>query len=235
VAQTVLIAGVGPGLGTSLARKFAAEGCRVGMIARSESSLQAAASQVEGDVLPVQADITDPDQVASAFKQVRDSFGPVDILINHASFAAWKGLLELSPEEFEQSWRVTVFGGFLCAKEAVSDMLKSGDGAILFTGATSGIRGRAGALAFSSAKFGVRGMADSMAREYWPKGIHVAHIIIDGIIDTPQVRAQYKPDENEPLLNPDAIAESYWNLTRQNRSAWTFELEVRPHNEEFMA
>jgi NAD(P)-dependent dehydrogenase (short-subunit alcohol dehydrogenase family) len=205
------------------------------MIARSESSLQAAASQVEGDVLPVQADITDPDQVASAFKQVRDSFGPVDILINHASFAAWKGLLELSPEEFEQSWRVTVFGGFLCAKEAVSDMLKSGDGAILFTGATSGIRGRAGALAFSSAKFGVRGMADSLAREYWPQGIHVAHIVIDGIIDTPQVRERYNPDENEPLLNPDAIADSYWSLTRQDRSAWTFELEVRPHDEEFFS
>ena len=234
MSQTVLIAGVGPGLGTSLARKFAAEGCRVGMVARSESSLQAAASQVKGDVLPVQADITDPVQVASAFQQVRDSFGPVDILINHASFAAWKGLLELSPEQFEQSWRVTVFGGFLCAREAVSDMLESGGGAILFTGATSGIRGRAGALAFTSAKFGVRGMADSMAREYWPKGIHVAHIIIDGIIDTPQVREQYKPDENEPLLSPDAIAESYWNLTRQDRSAWTFELEVRPYNEEFM-
>ena len=235
MAQTVLIAGVGPGLGAALVRKFATEGCQVGMVARSEKSLQDMAGQLKGDILPVQADITDSEQVSRAFEKVRDNFGPVDILINHASYAAWKGLLDLSPEQFEQSWRVTVYGAFLCAREAVPDMLKSGGGAILFTGATSGIRGRAGALAFSSAKFGVRGMADSLAREYWPQGIHVAHIVIDGIIDTPQVRERYNPDENEPLLNPDAIADSYWSLTRQDRSAWTFELEVRPHDEEFFS
>jgi NAD(P)-dependent dehydrogenase (short-subunit alcohol dehydrogenase family) len=193
------------------------------------------AGQLKGDILPVQADITDSEQVSRAFEKVSDNFGPVDILINHASYAAWKGLLDLSPEQFEQPWRVTVYGAFLCAREAVPDMLKSGGGAILFTGATSGIRGRVGALAFSSAKFGVRGMADSLAREYWPQGIHVAHIVIDGIIDTPQVREHYRPDESEPLLDPDAIAASYWSLTRQDRSAWTFELEVRPHDEEFFS
>jgi NAD(P)-dependent dehydrogenase (short-subunit alcohol dehydrogenase family) len=116
--------------------------------------------------------------------------------------------------------------------EVVLD-LGSGTGAIIFTGATSSVRGRGGAVAFSSAKFAVRGMAQSLAVELWPKGIHVAHVIVDGVIDTPEVRKRYKPDAKEPLLKPEAIAEAYWNLSQQDRSAWTLEIDLRPNNEAF--
>lgn len=230
--QTAVIAGAGPGLGAALARKFAAEGCRVGLFARSAPYLETLAGEIGDSALPVPADITDPDQVENGFRQVREAFGPVDILVNHASYAVWKGLLDLTPEEFERAWRISVYGAFLCTRQAMQDMQKGG-GAILFTGATSAVRGRGGALAFSSAKFGLRGMAESLARELWPRNIHVAHIVIDGVIDTPEVRKKLAPGPDEPLLNPDDIAETYWSLVRQPRSAWTLELDVRPHNEDF--
>jgi len=124
-------------------------------------------------------------------------------------------------------------GAFLCAREAVPDMVKLGAGAIVFTGATSSVRGRGGAVAFSSAKFAVRGLAQSLAVELWPKGIHVAHVIIDGVIDTPSVHRTYKPSAREPLLKPDAIAEAYWSLIEQERSAWTLEIDLRPNKEAF--
>ena len=236
MSKTAVVAGVGPGLGASLVRKFAREGCQVGMFARSADYLQVLAEEVreaDVDVLPVPVDITDPDQVADGFQQVRDAFGPVEILVNHASMAAWKGLLGLSVEEFEQAWRVSCYGAFLCSREAVPDMLKSGSGTILFTGATSSIRGRGGAVAFSSAKFAMRGLAEAMAREYWPRGIHVAHIVVDGAIDTPAVRERFDPGLDEPLLNPDAMADAYWALIQQDKSAWTLEIDLRPYGEAF--
>jgi len=170
--------------------------------------------------------------------------GPVEILIAHASGSIGEGLLESTPDQFEQSWRTAVFGAFLCAREAVPDMLKlatgrvrptggRGVGAIIFTGATSSVRGRGGAVAFSSAKFAVRGLAQSLAVELWPRGIHVAHVILDGVIDTPKVRKIYKPSDKEPLLEPEAIANSYWNLIQQERSAWSLEIDLRPHTEAF--
>ena len=229
MAKTAVVAGVGPGLGAALVRKLAAEGCSVAMLARSTACAeQLAAEAPDRQLLPLAVDISQPDAVAAAFERVRGELGPVDILINHASGASWKGLLDLDPAEFESAWRVSVYGAFLCSRQAVPDMLERGGGAIVFTGATSAVRGRAGALDFSSAKFGVRGLADSMAREFWPRGIHVAHVVIDGVIDTPQVRA-----DDEPLLKPDAIASSYWFLIEQERSSWTFEIDVRPHGEEF--
>lgn len=234
MSQTAVVAGVGPGLGASLVKKLAREGCRVGMFARSTDYLQALTKEMQQagfDVLPVAVDITDPDQVASGFQQVRDAFGPVDILVNHASGAVWKGLLDLSPAEFEQAWRACCYGAFLCSREAVADMLATGSGAVLFTGATSSIRGRAGALDFSSAKFAMRGLADAMAREYWSHGIHVAHIVVDGIIGPPANREHSASDE--PMLDPDAMADAYWALIQQDKSAWTLELDLRPHGEAF--
>ena len=235
MAKTAVVAGVGPGLGASLVRKFAREGCQVAMLARSEKYLQTLAEEMRRDnfdVLPVTADITDPEQVAIGFEQIRNTYGPVDLLVNHASAALWKGLLDLSPEEFEAAWRVSCHGAFLCSREAVADMLKSGGGTVLFTGATSSIRGRSGAVDFSSAKFAVRGLADAMAREYWPAGIHVAHIVIDGVIDSPASRANF-PDPDEPMLDPDAMADAYWALVQQDKNAWAFEFELRPHGEAF--
>lgn len=233
--RTAVVAGVGPGLGAALVRKFVAEGCRVGMLARSRDYLEELQDELgEDNALAVPADITRDAAVASAFAQVRDRFGPVDILVNHASLSNWKGLMEITPAEFERAWRVTVLGALHCSRVAATDMLTDErGGTILFSGATSSIRGRQGAIDFSSAKFGLRGLADSMARELWPLGVHVAHVLIDGIIDTERVQEQMNPEPDEPMLKPDDIARVYWSLVEQQRSAWSFELEVRPHGEEF--
>ncbi len=236
MSQTAVISGVGPGLGASLVRKLVREGCRVAMFARTGDYLRRLGEELQGakgSALAVPVDITDPEQVKRGFRTVREAFGAVDILIHHAGGASWKSLVEMQAEDFEQGWRLCAYGGFLCVREAAPDMLRKGSGAILFTGATSSVRGRGNALAFSSAKFAVRGMAESLARELWPQGIHVAHIVIDGVIEPPDVRQSVAMDPNEPFLNPDAIADSYWNLIRQDKGAWTLELDLRPFKEEF--
>jgi NAD(P)-dependent dehydrogenase (short-subunit alcohol dehydrogenase family) len=236
--KTAVIAGVGPGLGESLATRFADEGFSVGLFARSEQYLTELEERIEkegGEALAVPTDVTSPDEVTEGFEAVRNEFGGVDVLLNHASAASWRGLRGASPEEFERAWRVAAYGGFLCSKHAVEDMLggdDEGEGTIIFTGATSAVRGRGGAVGFSSAKFAVRGMAESMARELGPQGVHVAHVVIDGMIDTPRVREGFDADDEE-LLDPDEIAESYVHLVEQDRSSWTLELDLRPHVEEF--
>ena len=234
--KTAVISGVGPGLGASLVRKFASEGYQMGLLARSSEYIQTLAAELQASgtkALALPTDITDAQMVESSFNRIREELGAVDILINHAGNAAWGEFAELTAEDFHRSWQVCAFGAFLCAQHVVPDMVEKGSGAILFTGATSAIRGRPGAIAFSSAKFAVRGLAWALARELGPKGIHVAHIIIDGVIDTPSVRERYQLSEDEPLLLPDDIAEAYWSLVQQPKSAWTFELDLRPHNEEF--
>jgi len=238
--KTAVIAGVGPGLGESLATRFTDEGYSVGLFARSEKYLSELEERIEedgGDALAVPTDITSREEVAEGFEAVRDEFGNVDVLVNHASAASWKGLRDASPDEFEKSWRVSAYGGFLCSKHAVEDMVgddgDAGGGTIIFTGATSAVRGRGGAVGFSSAKFGVRGLAESMARELGPQGVHVAHVVIDGMIDTPRVRERFPDTEDDELLDPDEIAESYLHLVEQDRSAWTLELDLRPYVEGF--
>jgi NAD(P)-dependent dehydrogenase (short-subunit alcohol dehydrogenase family) len=230
-SETVVVAGVGPGLGASVAKAFAAEGCRVALLARTESYVESLAADLPspGDGLAVQADLTDPAAVRDAFEAVREAFGPVDVLVNNASGGAWKGLTDLSVEELDHALGVGVRGGFVCAQEAVEDMLANDGGTVVFTGATSAVRGRGGALAFSAAKFGVRGMAESMARELGPEGIHVAHVVVDGGIRPPDRDV----DDPAASLDPDEIATNYVHLAEQERSAWTLELDLRPHVEEF--
>ncbi|MCT9095045.1 SDR family NAD(P)-dependent oxidoreductase [Haloarchaeobius sp. HME9146] len=231
--RTAVIAGVGPGLGASLARKFANEGCSVGLFARSEEYIEDLAADLReetpGEALAVPTDLTDPDQIREGFAAVRDEFGPVDVLVNHASAAPWKGLSEVSHDEFQQALDVGVTAALHCSKEAVADMRQGDGGTVIFTGATTSIRGRKGSVAFSAAKFGARGLAESMARELVPEGVHVAHVVIDGGILHPEREVEH-PGE---YLDPDAIAESYWHLVEQDRSAWTLELDLRPHVEEF--
>ena len=236
MSPATVIAGVGPGLGAALARRFSALGGRVAMLARTGSYLNRLARELrrEGcDVIGLSVDLAKPNQVTRAFKEVRRKWGRVDNLIYNASETAWKNLLQLSPAEFERAWRACVYGAFLCSQEAAKDMILRRAGAMLFTGATSSIRGRKGAADFSSAKFGLRGLADSLARELWPKGVHVAHVVVDGMIDTPRVRKKYRPKKNEPLLKPEDIAETFWMLACQKPSAWTLELDLRPFNEDF--
>lgn len=235
--RTAVIAGVGPGLGASIARRFAKEDLALGLLARTESYLDSLAEELRAtydvSVTTVPTDLTRVDEIDHAFDAVRDAIGPVDVLVNHASGAAWKGLRALEPDEFEHAMRVGPLGGMRCSQHAVEDMLAGEGGTIIFTGATSAVRGNADAAAFSAAKFAVRGLAESMARDLGPAGIHVAHVIIDGQILTPGA-ADRDPDRGEAtFLDPDAIADTYWHLVEQDRSAWSLEVDLRPHVESF--
>jgi NAD(P)-dependent dehydrogenase (short-subunit alcohol dehydrogenase family) len=231
--KTAVIAGVGPGLGASLAERFAAEGCSVALLARSESYLETLADRLQaetpGDALAVPTDLSDPMTIEHAFERVHDAFGPVDVLINHASAASWDGLLEQDPEAFRRALSVGPEAALHCSQIAVEDMLEGDGGTVIFTGATTAVRGRAGAVGFSAAKFACRGLAESMARELGPEGVHVAHVVIDGGILPPDADI----DDEAAHLDPDAVADAYWNLVEQDRSAWTLELDLRPHIEEF--
>jgi NAD(P)-dependent dehydrogenase (short-subunit alcohol dehydrogenase family) len=236
IPDVSVIAGVGPGLGASLARKFAKEGCRLAVLARSSDFLESLSEEIRRrgtDILAIPTDIGEADQVAAAFERIRDQLGPVDVLINNASASGPFGqpFVELTPESFARGWQVGVLGSFLCSQAVVPDMLIKNAGCILFTGATSSVRG--GAITFSSAKFGMRGLAQALARELWPKGIHVAHIIIDGVIRENESEPGTEDQNAEPLMNPAAIAEVYWGLVRQDRSTWSMELDLRPHREKF--
>lgn len=256
MTDTAVVAGVGPGLGAAVARRIATEGCDVGLFARSTDVIDELADEFDagdgGGGLAVPTDCRDAHAIAEGFDAVRDAFGPVDLLVYNASTAPWTGLRATDPEEFEDAWRTTSYGAFCAAREAADDMLdgaapaaedggSDGSGAapaetrgtILVTGATSAVRGRGGAVAFSSAKFATRGLAEAMARELGPRGIHVAHAVIDGQIDTPRVREAFPEKDDHELLAPDAIADAYWDLVEQDPSAWTLELDLRPHVEAF--
>ena len=234
--NNVVIAGVGPGLGAALARKFANHGCNIGLLARNESYLDQLVDEMAHDgqtALALPTDLADAVQIESAFQQFTNTLGTVDILINHASGSFWKSVMEISAEEFEISWRTGTLSALICSQKVIPGMLRKGSGNIIFTGTTSAIRGRKGAVDFSSAQFARRGLADAMARELWPQGIHVSHVIIDGVIDTARVRKMYPLEADELLMSTDDIAENYWQLVQQGQSSWAFEIAIRPHNEAF--
>jgi len=228
------ILGVGPGLGAALARRFA-KGYAVAVVARRADYLKSVGDGIRasgGRSLEVPADVGDRRHVAAAFKSIREQLGSPEVLIYNASAGPFGSLSEISAEEYENSWRISAFGAFLSAKEVVAEMLTRGHGVLLFTGATAGVKAGARSAAFGSAKFALRGLAQSLARDLGPKGIHVAWINVDGSIDIPG-RERRPQQKDEDLLKPDAIAETYWHLAHQDRSAWTQELEVRPFKEKF--
>jgi NAD(P)-dependent dehydrogenase (short-subunit alcohol dehydrogenase family) len=235
VNSVALITGVGPGLGAALARRFAREGFRLGLVARKSDFIEVLADEISAagsPALSLVADVSRPAEAVVAAKRLRAKLGPVGVLIHNASGLGDEGLLATTPEEFEQSWRVAALGGFVFARETAPDMLASGAGVMLFTGATSSVRG-GGWLAFSSAKFAVRGLVQSLARELWPRGIHVAHVVIDGLIAAPGGPRAADKKDNEPILDPTRIADAYWHLATQDRTAWTLELDLRPNTEQF--
>ena len=234
--DVAVIAGVGPGLGASLARKFAKEGCRIALLARSSDFLETLSTELRGrgtETVAIQTDIGEADQVAAAFRRIREQRGFVDVLSNNASAGGpfTQPFVEIDAESFARGWRVGVLGAFFCSQAVVPDMLSKGTGSILFTGATSSVRGAS--ITFSSAKFAMRGLAQALARELWPEGIHVAHVIIDGVIRESEIDLGSDDETPEPLMNPAAIAEAYWGLVRQDRSAWSLELDLRPNREKF--
>ena len=229
--RVALVTGVGTRLGAALARRFAREGFRVGLIARSPEFIRELAdelSKANAPALAVAADVGQPGEIAAAIARVRSELGPIGVMIHNASAAAGAGVGGTTPEQFEQSWRVTALGGFACARETAEEMIAAGAGVMLFTGATSSVRG-GGWLAFSSAKFALRGLVQSLARELWPKGVHVAHVVVDGLIG----EAGAATSAECASLDPERMADAYWHLAQQDRAAWTLELDLRPNGEEF--
>ncbi len=177
-------------------------------------------------------DLTSESGVETTLSAVEAQLRPPSVLVYNAGSFLMSPLAETSPEDFQQIWALNCYGGFLCAHWVVPRMLAQGGGTIIFTGATAGVKAAGKFAAFGSAKFALRGLAQSMARELGPRGIHVAHVVVDGIIWTPRSREMHGLDEAQ-CLNPDAIAETYYSLICQDRSAWTHELDLRPDVEVF--
>ena len=225
---SALIVGAGSGLSASLARAFTREGMRVALAARDTGKLQDLARETGARAYA--CDAAQREAVEALFAALDDAGAP-DVVVYNASRRARGPVAELDPAEVEQAIAVTAFGGFLVAQAAVRRMLKRGRGAILFTGASASVKGYAQSAPFAMGKFALRGLAQSMARELAPRGIHVAHAVIDGGIRS--ARRTEPLDRPDSLLDPDAIAETYVHLLRQPRSAWTWEIELRPWVENF--
>jgi NAD(P)-dependent dehydrogenase (short-subunit alcohol dehydrogenase family) len=230
LSQVCVITGVGPGNGASFSRKFAREGFQVAMLARSEERLRELEAGVEG-VKGYPVDVTDPTAVRETFARIREDLGPVDVLVHNAGSGVFGPFTDVTPEQFEESWRTNTFALLLCGRESVADMQKAGRGVVIVIGATASLRGGANFAAFASAKSAQRTLAQSMARSLGPLGIHVAYVVIDGVIDTPRTRAFFSDRPDDFFLKPDCIADTVFHLTRQDPSAWTFEVDVRPFRE----
>ena len=234
--KTAAILGVGPGLGAAVARRFAREGFAVALMARREGSATGVREEIEGaggTALPVSADATDPASVAAAFDQIRSNLGAPEVFVYNAGAFQMGGILDLSPEKFDECFKANCAGAFYAAQQVLPAMVEAGRGTVLLTGATAALRGGARFSALAVGKFGLRALAQSMAREFGPQGVHVAHVVVDGQIDTPRVREMSPDREVHTRLSPDAIAETYWQLHSQHRTAWTLELDLRPAVESF--
>jgi NAD(P)-dependent dehydrogenase (short-subunit alcohol dehydrogenase family) len=227
--RTALIVGVGSGLSASLARLFTKAGMRVALAARRLDNLAALAKETSAAAFA--CDATSRDSVAKLFTEVEEAVGTPDVVVYNASYRTRGPFVELNPAEVAKSIDVSAFGGFLVAQEAVKRMLPHHHGAILFTGASASVKGYAQSAPFAMGKFALRGLAQSMARELQPQGIHVGHVVIDGGIRSE--RRVNPPDKPDSMLDPDAIAQSYLDLLRQPRSAWAWEIELRPWLEKF--
>lgn len=227
--RTALIVGAGSGLSASIARAFAKAHMSIALAARTIEDLAPVAAETGAKLFV--CDATDRDQVTELFTGVSESIGAPEAVVYNASYRVRGPFTELDPAEVEKSLAVSAFGGFLVAQEAVRRMLPRGHGAILFTGASASVKGYAQSAPFAMGKFALRGLAQSMARELAPRGIHVAHFVIDGGIRS--ARRTEPADAADSLLDPDAIAASYLNVLQQPRSAWTWEMELRPWAEKF--
>jgi NAD(P)-dependent dehydrogenase (short-subunit alcohol dehydrogenase family) len=227
--ETALIVGAGSGLSASLARLLAKEGIKLALAARSTDDLGALAKETRAHVFA--CDASARTSVERLFAEVDRSLGSAEIVIYNASARARGPFIELDPDQVEKSLAVTAFGGFLVAQQAAQRMVPKRHGAILFTGASASVKGYPQSAPFAMGKFALRGLAQSMARELAPLGIHVGHVVVDGGIRSAQ--RPDPPDRPDSMLDPDAIAASYLQLIRQPRSAWTWEIEVRPWVEKF--
>jgi NAD(P)-dependent dehydrogenase (short-subunit alcohol dehydrogenase family) len=229
--KSALIFGAGNGLSAALARRFTQEGLNVGLVARQPDKLAALAQSV--NALSLKGDVSEPDDVARVFAEFDAQHGVPDIVVFNPSYRVRGSIADIDPAEVRTSIAISAFGGFLVGQQAAKRMLRTGYGTILFTGASASVKGYAQSASFAMGKFALRGLAQSMARELAPKNIHVAHFVIDGGIRNETRGRAESAEAPDGLLDPAAIADSYWHVARQQRSAWTWELELRPWTEKF--
>ncbi len=230
-----LVVGAGDALGGAIAKRFAREGYLTCVARRNADKLGELTGAIEnagGSAVAYGCDARREEQVVALFDQIEKEHGPIDVLVHNIGGNVRESILDATAQKFFKTWEMACMAGFLTGREAARRMVPRGRGTILFTGATASLRGGAGFAGFAAGKAGLRMVAQSMARELGPKGIHVAHVVIDGGIDTAFIRAnfpaRYALKEREGILNPDHIAENYWTLHQQPRDAWTFELDLRP-------
>lgn len=234
-APVALVVGAGESTGSAIARRFAREGYFTCVTRRNGDKLAPLVAQIEADGGRARAfasDAREEEQVAALVREIEEGIGPIEVAVFNVGANVPASILEETPRKYRKVWELGAYGGFLVAREVALRMVPRGSGTILFTGATASLRGGAGFAAFAGAKHSLRALAQSLARELGPKGIHVAHVVIDGAIDTSFIRdnfpERYALKECDGILRPEAIAENYWWLHKQPRSAWTFEMDLRP-------
>ncbi len=225
-----VVSGVGPGTGTALVRRFAAEGYRVAMLARTAERLSDLAAQVPSAKAYV-CDVSDPAQVDAALTAVERDMGAPSILVHNAVGGAWGTFMEIDPTVLNMNFQVNTMGLLYLARRVAPSMVTAGKGAIIVTGNTSSQRGRANFAGFAPTKAAQRILAEAMARDLGPKGVHVAYIVIDAVIDVPWARERFKTKPDDFFIAPAAIADEVWHVAKQPRSSWSFNVEVRPFGE----
>ena len=227
-----VVTGVGPGTGSAIVRRFAREGFRVIALARSPDRIRALEQELP-DTHAVICDVSSESQVAETVASVRKSYGSPNVLIHNAVGGGWGTFLEIEPAMLERNFRVNAMGLLYLAREVAPDMIKAGKGTILVTGNTSAIRGKANFAGFAPTKAAQRVLSESIARDLGPRGIHVAYVLIDAVIDVPRMRERMREAPDEFFIKPSAIADELWHLHNQDRSAWSFLTELRPFAEKW--
>ncbi len=227
-----IVTGVGPGTGSEIVRRFAAEGFRVIALARSPDRIRALEQELP-DTHAVICDVSNESQVADAVANLRNRYGSPNVLIHNAVGGGWGTFLEIEPQMLERNFRVNVMGLLYLAREVAPDMIKAGNGTILVTGNTSAVRGKANFAGFAPTKAAQRILAESIARDLGPLGVHVAYVLIDAVIDVPRMRERLREAPDAFFIKPSAIADELWHLYKQDRSAWSFLTELRPFGEKW--
>ena len=236
--KVVLVVGAGDATGGAIAKRFAREGLVACVTRRSADKLQPLVDTINasgGEAHGFACDARKEEEVVALIEQIETQIGPIETLVFNIGANVPCSILEETARKYFKIWEMACFSGFLNAREVARRMVTRQRGSILFTGATAGLRGASGFAAFAGAKHGIRALAQSMARELGPMNIHVAHVVVDGAIDTDFIRQsfpeKYALKEQDGILDPEHIAENYWYLHTQPRDAWTFELDLRPWNE----
>ncbi len=239
-SQAVLVVGAGDATGGAIARRFAREGYAACVVRREAGRLAKLVADIEsagGRARAFGVDAREEEQVIAMFDAIEREVAPLAVVVYNIGANVRFPIAETTSRVFRKVWEMACYGGFLTGREAARRMTPRGHGTIIFTGATASVRGGNGYAAFAAAKHGLRALSQSMARELGPQGIHVAHTVIDGAIDTPWIAENFPErhalKDRDGILNPDDIAEAYWQLHRQPRSAWTQELDLRPWMEPF--